>query len=88
MAFRDQDRLLPRSDGSKRGDSALELYAEVLAQDAENDEARDGIRRLFSVARSRMQTDLNAGRLEDAEVFFRDVEIAFIDAMPPESAEN
>jgi TonB family protein len=80
VAFRDQDRLLPRSDGSKRGDSALELYAEVLAQDAENDEARDGIRRLFSVARSRMQTDLNAGRLEDAQRMLAIFKSAGVDA--------
>lgn len=66
VAFRDQDRLLPRSDGARRGDSAVELYAQVLTQDPQNEEARDGLRRLFSVARSRMQSDLAAGRLDEA----------------------
>ena len=66
VAFRDQKNLLPRADGTGRGDSALELYAAVLAQDPQNDEARDGLRRLFSVARSRIQSDLAAGRLDEA----------------------
>ena len=38
----------------------------MLAQDPQNEEARDGMRRLFSVARSRMQSDLAAGKLDDA----------------------
>jgi TonB family protein len=67
VAFRDSSRLLPRDSASKRGDSAIELYAEVLAQDPSNAEARDGVRRLFSVARSRLQSDLNAGRIDEAQ---------------------
>jgi TonB family protein len=80
VAFHDQDRLLPRADGGRRGDSALELYAEVLAQDAGNDEARDGIRRLFSVARSRMQADLAAGRLDEAQRMLGIFKSAGVDA--------
>ncbi len=64
IAFHDEKSLLPRADAP--GESALELYAQVLAQDPQNDEARDGMRRLFSVARSRIQTELSAGKLDDA----------------------
>jgi TonB family protein len=66
VAFRDQ-KLLPRTDGEPRGDSALELYAQVLAQDPKNDEGIDGMQRLFSVVKSRIQADLSAGRLDDAQ---------------------
>lgn len=66
VAFRDEKSLLPRVDATPTGDSALELYAQVLAQDPQNEEARDGMRRLFSVARARIQTDLNAGKLDEA----------------------
>ena len=66
VAFRDEKTLLPRSDGVPGGDSALELYAQVLAQEPQNEEARDGIRRLFTVVRARIQSDLNAGKLDDA----------------------
>jgi TonB family protein len=64
VAFRDEKSLLPRADAP--GESALELYAQVLAQDPQNEEARDGMRRLFSVARSRIQADLSAGKLDEA----------------------
>jgi TonB family protein len=67
VAFRDPNRLLPRDSGPKRGDSAIELYAEVLSQEPDNAEARDGVRRLFSVARSRLQSDLNSGRIDEAQ---------------------
>lgn len=76
IAFRDEKNLLPRTDASGHGDSALELYAAVLAQDPQNDEARDGLRRLFSVARARIQSDLTAGKLDEATrllAAFRDV---------------
>lgn len=66
-AFRDPDRQLPRTDGRPRGDSALELYAQALAQEPANAEARDGLRRLLTVGRSRMQSDLAAGRMEEAQ---------------------
>ena len=66
VAFRDEKTLLPRIDGTGGGDSALELYAQVLAQDPQNEEGRDGMRRLFSVARGRIQTYLNAGKLDEA----------------------
>jgi protein TonB len=67
VAFRDPNRLIPRENGSRRGDSAIELYAAVLAQDPTNAEARDGVRRLFAVARSRLQSDLGAGRVDEAQ---------------------
>ncbi|MGB8692715.1 MAG: energy transducer TonB [Steroidobacteraceae bacterium] len=66
VAFRDEKALLPHSDGVPGGESALELYAQVLAQEPQNEEARDGMRRLFTVARARIQSDLNAGKLDDA----------------------
>lgn len=65
VAIRDQ-KLLPRTDGEPRGDSALELYAQALLQEPSNDEALDGSRRLFTVARARIQSDVAGGKLEDA----------------------
>jgi hypothetical protein len=66
IAFRDQRLLLPRADGEPRGDSALELYAQVISQDPSNDEALDGVRRLLAVGKARIQSDLGAGKLDDA----------------------
>lgn len=88
VAFRDQDRLLPRSDGGRRGDSAVELYAQVLAQEPQNEEARDGLRRLFSVARSRMQADLAAGRLDDARTMLGIFKSAGLEADATRALEN
>ena len=48
VAFRDGKNLLPPTDGTPTGNSALELYAKVLAQDPQNEEAHDGMRRLFT----------------------------------------
>lgn len=66
IAFRDQKLLLPRPDGEPRGDSALELYAQVISQDPGNDEALDGVRRLFAVGKARIQSDISSGKLDDA----------------------
>ena len=66
VAFRDQKLLLPRPDTEPRGDSALELYAQALVQEPGNDEALDGVRRLFAVAKARIQSDLAVGKLDDA----------------------
>lgn len=66
VAFREGKSLLPRTDEPSRGDSAFELYMQVLAQDPQNEEARDGLQRLFAVARSRIQVDLGAGKLDEA----------------------
>lgn len=66
VAFREGKSLLPRTDEAPRGDSALELYTQVLAQDPQNDEARDGLHRLYTVARTRIQSDLGAGKLDEA----------------------
>src|SRR5665213_1918144 len=66
VAFGDQKLLLPRADAEPRGDSALELYAQVLAQQPDNDEAVDGVKRLFAAGRARIQSDLSSGKLEDA----------------------
>ncbi len=65
IAFHEQ-KLLPRADGEGRGDSALELYIQVLHQEPANDEALDGVRRVFSVGKARIQSDLASGRLDDA----------------------
>jgi TonB family protein len=69
IVFRDQTRMLPRFDTSRvprTGDSALELYAEVLLRDARNEEARDGVRRLGSAVQARVQSDLSAGQIDNA----------------------
>jgi TonB family protein len=66
VAFRDQKLLLPRPDGEMHGDSALELYTQVLRQQSDNEEALEGIRRLFAIGKARIQADLAAGKLEDA----------------------
>lgn len=67
IAFREGKSLLPGTDGVSSGSSALELYAMVLAQDPQNEEARDGMRRLFAVASARIRADLNAGKPEEAD---------------------
>lgn len=75
IAFRDQKLLLPRPDGEPRGDSALELYAQVISQDPGNDEALDGVRRLFAVGKTRIQADIASSKLDDASrlvTLFRD----------------
>jgi TonB family protein len=66
VAFRDERLQLPRPDGAPQGDSALELYQRVLAQEPDNDEARDGMRRLLAVTRDRIQSDLANGRIDEA----------------------
>ena len=58
--------LLPPTDGAPTGNSALELYAKVLAQDPQNEEARDGMRRLFAVASARIRADSERGQDEEA----------------------
>jgi protein TonB len=65
VAFGEERRQLP-ADGATSGDNALELYARVLALDPQNDEARDGMRRLYAVASARVHADLAAGRFDDA----------------------
>ena len=66
VQFHDQKLLFPRPDGEPRGDSALELYAQVLSQDPSNAEALDGIERLWVIAKERLQGDIASGKLEDA----------------------
>jgi TonB family protein len=66
VAFRDQKLLLPRPDGELHGDSALELYTQVLRQQSDNEEALEGIRRLFAIGKARIQANLAAGKLEDS----------------------
>ncbi len=64
IAFAGQ-RQLPRPDAEFKGDSALELYVQALAIEPRNEEARDGVRRLFNVARTRIQSDLASGRFDE-----------------------
>jgi len=66
IAFADQKSILPRVDGEARGDSALELYGQILARDPGNDEALDGIARIWTVGRARIQADVGAGKLDEA----------------------
>jgi TonB family protein len=66
VAFSDQKLLLPRQDAELRGDSALELYAQVLKLQPDNDEALDGVKRLFTLGKARVQADLATGKLDDA----------------------
>ena len=63
VALHDQ-KLLPHDP--PRGDSALELYGRVLAQEPHNDEAADGVRRLFSAGRPVIESDLAAYRFDEA----------------------
>ena len=49
-----------------QGTSALELYGAVLLQQPRNDEALDGVRRLQTVARQRVQNALAAGDADTA----------------------
>jgi len=66
IAFRDQ-RLLPQQlDGALSGDSALELYVQVLRQDPQNDEALAGVKRLLAVGANRITADVASGQLDDA----------------------
>jgi TonB family protein len=65
-AFRDQKLLLPLPDADQHGDSALDLYSQVLAQQPSNEEALDGIKRLYGIGRARIQSDLSSGKLDDA----------------------
>jgi TonB family protein len=66
VAFANQKTVLPRADAEARGDSALELYAQILTQDPSNDEALDGIQRVWAVGRARIQTEVGAGKLDEA----------------------
>ncbi len=58
--------LPPRPSDELRGDSALELYAQVLRQDPQNDEALEGVKRLLVIGRNRIMTDVASGSLDDA----------------------
>jgi len=66
VAFRDPAAQLPKADAPLQGTSALELYGAVLEQDPKNGEALDGVRRLQSVARLRVQNALQAGAADTA----------------------
>ena len=66
VAFRDPATQLPKADVPLQGTSALELYGAVLDQDPKNGEALDGVRRLQSVARLRVQNALQAGEADTA----------------------
>jgi TonB family protein len=66
VAFRDPANQLPKADAPLQGTSALELYGAVLDQDPRNGEALDGVRRLQSVARLRIQNALQAGEADTA----------------------
>lgn len=66
VAFRDQ-RLLPEQlNGALTGDSALELYVQVLRQNPQDDEALQGVKRLLVVGGNRITADVASGQLDDA----------------------
>jgi TonB family protein len=79
VAFRDR-RLLPPDGSETRRDSALELYVEALRQDPKNDEALDGVRRLFVIGRNRITTDAANGRFDDANHLLAAFKDAGVDA--------
>ncbi len=64
VAFSGQ-RQLPRPEAELKGDSALELYVQALGIDPRSEEARDGVQRLFNLARPRIQADIAAGRFDE-----------------------
>jgi TonB family protein len=66
IAFRDQRWLPGQFDGALNGDSALELYGQVLRQDPQNDEALAGVKRLLVIGGNRITTDVGSGQLDDA----------------------
>ncbi len=66
VAFRDPAAQLPKADAPLQGTSALELYGAVLVQQPKNEEALDGVRRLQTVARQRVQNALAAGDADTA----------------------
>ncbi|MFT3905523.1 MAG: TonB family protein [Steroidobacteraceae bacterium] len=61
VAFSEQRYLEPA------GNNALDYFQRVLAQDAQNAEAREGVLRLFDIIRARSDAALKAGRLDEAE---------------------
>jgi TonB family protein len=64
VAFSGQ-RQLPRPEAELKGDSALELYVQALGINPRSEEARDGVQRLFNLARPRIQADIAAGRFDE-----------------------
>ncbi len=80
IAFRDQNLLPARLDGQARAPSALELYAQLLRQDPQDDEAQEGVRRLLVVGRSRIMADAVDGSLDDAERLLSLFQAAGVDA--------
>jgi TonB family protein len=79
VAFANPKTVLPRLDGDARGDSALELYSQILTQDPINDEALDGIQRIWAEGRTRIQADVGSGKLDEASQLLADFKAAAID---------
>lgn len=77
VALHDQ-KLLPHDP--PRGDSAVELYAQVLIQDPHNEEAADGVRRLFSAGRPVIDNDIATGKLDEATQLIASFHAAGADA--------
>jgi TonB family protein len=66
VAFRDQHLLPEQVGGALSGDSALELYVQVLRQNPQDDEALQGVKRLLVVGANRINADVASGQLDDA----------------------
>ena len=88
IAFADQKSVLPRVDAEPRGDSALELYGQVLARDPGNDEALDGIARIWAVGRARIQSDVGVGKLDEATQLLATFKAAPVDPREISEAES
>lgn len=58
------------------GSNALELYSRVLALEAGNAEAADGVRRVAGVAVAQAQGEIKAGQLDDASKLFESLRVA------------
>ncbi len=88
IAFADQKSVLPRVDAEPHGDSALELYGQVLARDPRNDEALDGVARIWTVGRARIQADVGAGKLDEATALLATFKAAPVDPREISEAES
>lgn len=79
VAFANPKTVLPRVDADTHGESALELYSQILARDPANDEALDGMVRIWAVGRARIQADIGVGKLDEAAQLLASFKTAPVD---------
>ena len=78
------DELLEKARGAMRerrylepvGDNALLYYRSAAAADPNNGEAKDGLQRVASVAASRFDESMNAGKFDDASLALANLKVA------------